>query len=512
MKILVLAAAIGVCGPRVAPAIDDDGVAAFARLVAVASMRFPDDPTMRALILREADPSWVDPVSGLAAMELTDGALPIAALFDAPELTAVAVLDETSDELWCDLVSGQGLASSADAALGRLSVVTDPPEHVVEWRGEVPLASLVATKVEDERGAWPESWSVHRLPDALDPSAVAAVIGDGRVAVVPVDAASVTVDPLDGGLVGTGGGVYRIAWSPSHRYLAGWVWGPEEVIVFDLVGDAPPRRLAFEGEADGARWLAETDEIIGRHEGVMTVASAATGDRRTPTEADLEHAGTSERQDKGRSVGLSKRPLASKSGGRSLAHDVASGRLVIRDVSTGELVAETDVPPMQAVDEVRAVWSTEDRVIAWWSEGGTTESEAWVLAWDVGPESRVATRMHRGNLGITIGAGGSIIILHDTFDDGVTIWRPFDGPAVAEERWEWGRGRAFAIHPDGDRVAHASRQLELIHLHDLDWTRRRDRLWRRIPAILTPMQRMQYLGESWPRALETWKRQAVRTR
>lgn len=508
MKMLMLVAAIGVSGRGVVDAIDDDGDAAFGRLVATAAMRFPDDPTMRALILREADRSWSDPASALAAIELTDGALPITALFDAPDLTSTAVFDEATGEVWCNLARGDGLGSSAGSVSGRLSFVAEPPERVVEWWGEVPTASLVATKVEDEAEAWPASWVVHRLSGDLEPSAVAAVIGDGRVAVCPVDAASVTTDLLDGGLVATGAGVYRLAWSPSGRYLAGWVWGPDQVIVFDLLGDTPPRRLSFVDGADAARWLPESDEIIGLDGGVMTVASASTGDRRRPTESELEHARLSGGSCGVPAAGLESGPLCSNSGDRSLTHDVDRRRLVIRDVVSGDVVAETPVPPTSGTHEVRAVWSTEDRVIAWGWKGGSTESEEWVLAWDVGPESRVATRMHRGNLGITIGAGGSIILLHDKFNDDVTIWRPFDGPAVAQERWEWGRGRAFAIHPDGDRVAHASRHLAMVFLHDLDWTRRRDRLWRRIPAILTPVQRVQYLGESWKTAVATWRRQA----
>ena len=66
------------------PALDSDGVTAFRRLVATASMRFPDDPTMRALILREANPAWSDSFSEMAALELSEGAVPLIRLLDPP--------------------------------------------------------------------------------------------------------------------------------------------------------------------------------------------------------------------------------------------------------------------------------------------------------------------------------------------------------------------------------------------------------------------------------------------
>ena len=87
-------------------ASDADGVAAFRRLVATASMRFPDDPTMRALILREADPSWSDAFSELAALELTEGAVPLIGLFESPLPVDAVVYDDIGKRIWSESING----------------------------------------------------------------------------------------------------------------------------------------------------------------------------------------------------------------------------------------------------------------------------------------------------------------------------------------------------------------------------------------------------------------------
>jgi hypothetical protein len=57
-----------------------------------------------------------------------------------------------------------------------------------------------------------------------------------------------------------------------------------------------------------------------------------------------------------------------------------------------------------------------------------------------------------------------------------------------------------------------SRYGDDVEIRDATWPLRRQRLWDNIPAVLTPMQRMQYLGESPEEARRTWEAQVQRDR
>jgi hypothetical protein len=183
------------CGLTVAAAgvedsaTDADGEAAFRRLVATASMRFPDDPTMRALILREADPSWSDSFSELAALELTEGAVPLIALFDPPIPPDHVIYDEVEMRVW-----GEAWGEFFSASIlepGTMRRTSEVAEDLLDRRGDFAElregALLDAAEVSRGPESLPSSWrmSARRLYDGYPVRA--GLVGDGRVAVFPVE-------------------------------------------------------------------------------------------------------------------------------------------------------------------------------------------------------------------------------------------------------------------------------------------------------------------------------------
>jgi hypothetical protein len=485
------------------PAVDSDGATAFRRLVATASMRFPDDPTMRALILREADPVWSDSFSEMAALELSEGAVPLIRLLDPPGPVDALAMDEATGTLWCEFGGGGAFARIDARTDAEFLVGGDPPDHLLTFGDYARLDVSHAEDATDD--SFP--WASQVVAGIGDDQVRAGVIADGRVAVAP----AVHRGNLVGDHVGCASGdddprgIWGLAWSPSGRFLACRRWGDGDVVsVIDLstaldVRDVPPvNGVPVQG------WGA-TDVLVGTKDGRWIEIDPIDGRSRVIDEVPMSSAFSMARP--------------CRTAERRLAVEVepSTGMASIVDHATGSHICRLEVPRErqdESSDRFSVVELSLGRVLVGRQLGGTMPADDWVVAVELDSPDTAVVLGGLDNLGMILPSpDGITVLVTDVWGEQTRLWRPFDPESSpARVDWYFGRGACAAWNPDGRSVARSDRYGPGVQIHDADWSLRRQKLWDRIPAVLTPMQRMQYLGESPEVARRTWKAQMQRNR
>ncbi len=514
------------CGLTVAAAgvedsaIDADGEAAFRRLVATASMRFPDDPTMRALILREADPSWSDSFSELAALELTEGAVPLIALFDPPIPPDHVIYDEVELRVW-----GEAWGEFFSASIlepGTMRRTSEVAEDLLDRRGDFAElregALLDAAEVSRGPESLPSSWrmSARRLYDGYPVRA--GLVGDGRVAVFPVERTWETHDiTVDSCSLEELNGVSYVKWSEDGRWLAVVEWmGQSRVSVVDVANLRMLGQTSMGVDVEDVAFVPDGSRLIVLTENGRTVMDAMTGARRPLASSDPKEWATLVAPPRWSTAEATPEfPTSSPDGRWRVELDEESTLLQVRELATGKVAGSTGLPGIveNGRDSLHAFWMTNDRLCVYRQRGTTAPSDDWLMVWEVPGEDSAWVQMGLENIDwMEESQAGSLAITRAIFSENSRLVSTRSPQNAARITVGGTKGVGVDWSPLTARFVEYSGYGGDLRFHDADWSLRRQKLWDRIPAVLTPMQRMQYLGESPEVARRTWKAQMQRNR
>ncbi len=505
------------------PAVDSDGAEAFRRLVATASMRFPDDPTMRALVLREADPSWSDSFSELAALELSEGALPLIGLFD-PGLTPDGVIyDEVEGRVWSQFFRGYRSALvGRDAVLRPMSKA---PNRLVQQGKDLDTLRDGGLRRPEEIGGHdadlPPSWRVSALRERDGEPVRAGLIGDGRVAVIPANrdwrTRYATIERVE---LGESNGLSFVQWSPDgRRLLVVERMGRSNVWIIDVAESRVVFQESMVSVVEDAAFVSEGSRVVVLTEDRTVVVDPSTGDSRLLAESDppewAESVAPATCAAIDETPSFPTVPTVSPDGRWRVEAMDENQRLRVVDTTTGQEAGSTILPEMSPLedDQLDAHWFDQNRlcIIRHW--GTTSPCDDWVMLWDVPDPEAAWVQMGIENFGwIHEASQGDLAFIGTLYPDECRLWS-WKSPSESARVWLAGSGGTSAMwSPQGDRFVVYSRYGDDVEIRDATWPLRRQRLWDNIPAVLTPMQRMQYLGESPEVARRTWKAQMQRNR
>ncbi len=517
------------CGLTVAAAgvedsaTDADGEAAFRRLVATASMRFPDDPTMRALILREADPSWSDSFSELAALELTEGALPLIGLFDPGLTPDEVVYDEVGGRVWT-----QSFWECRSALVGRdamLRPVAEVPNRLIRRRGDGHVLRdgglLRPEEIGGDDAGLPPSWRLSARREREGEPVRAGLIGDGRVAVIPAArdwrTRYATIERVE---LGESNGLSFVQWSPDgRRLLVVERMGRSNVWIIDVAESRVVFQESMVSVVEDAAFVSEGSRVVVLAEDRTVVVDPSTGDSRLLAESDppewAESVAPATCAAIDETPSFPTVPTVSPDGRWRVEAMDENQRLRVVDMTTGQEAGSTILPEMSPLedDQLDAHWVDQNRLCIVRHWGTTSPCDDWVMLWDVPDPEAAWVQMGIETMGwVDEASQGDLAFIGTMYPDECRLWS-WKSPSESARVWLAGSGGTSARwSPQGDRFVVYSRYGDDVEIRDATWPLRRQRLWDNIPAVLTPMQRMQYLGESPEEARRTWEAQVQRDR
>jgi hypothetical protein len=308
-----------------------------------------------------------------------------------------------------------------------------------------------------------------------------------------------------------------VKWSEDGRWLAVVEWmGQSRVSVVDVANLRMLGQTSMGVDVEDVAFVPDGSRLIVLTENGRTVMDAMTGARRPLASSDPKEWATLVAPWKHSTAEATPEfPTSSPDGRWRVELDEESTRLQVREEATGKVAGSTGLPGIveKGRDNLHAFWMTNDRLCVYRQRGTTAPSDDWLMVWEVPGEDSAWVQMGLENIGwMEESQSGSLAITRAIFSEKSRLVSTRSPQNAARITVGGTKGDGVDWSPLAARFVEYSGYGGDLRFHDADWSLRRQKLWDRIPAVLTPMQRMQYLGESPEVARRTWKAQMQRNR